>query len=598
MKLRELLQQMQAVQKKIGSSEVYICGGTPRDRYLGHLENIEDIDVTTGDKSIEYLASEFGIQLAKKYNVTRKTHPDGHSSIFIGSFKMDFSSNFNVPGIDAMLAQRGIARPTEMQKEMFSRDFTCNSLLLSLDLKSLVDPTHHGFQDIKNRKIVTCLDPSITLTNNKNRVIRAVYLAAKLDFDIDQKIIDYVLKNPQAIQIATAKGMVEKLHKAFSFDPDKAAFYLSKMNAWNKIPIIEAAKPYYEKSQLGKVAYFQGGGGVNEPTPKEKKYKSDPAIVNQVRFKEPFYHNYDIYEIPGFEHIGPGAGWHSLQNYKSVQEFLNARRERLKPKYVADDSWQLDNGKIVKKNPVQARVILLSQMVKVADDENDGPNFDYGDGAYTAMSEGKKMKTITDAPHKSPGAFFADDNEDHMLPPKEHGTSIYNWKNSPYQGIPGKKKKDVNHIDFPVDEQFREFPIAFNEETIEEPRMLGPAEPSGENPYIPSAINLGDEKAYPYSAEIGGDQVYPLPDFEGKLINELDFGRDHSEEASEPDSISEDKLKKLTEKYLSPESGHGQFGLPDGVDLPDEDVGDPNDINPDYGTVGPESLMYEDKWNI
>jgi hypothetical protein len=61
---------------------------------------------------------------------------------------------------------------------------------------------------------------------------------------------------------------------------------------------------------LNKNGYFQGGGGVNQPEPKKKKYKSDPAIVVQPRFKEPFYRNYDLYNTPG-EH-SPGAGWHDM----------------------------------------------------------------------------------------------------------------------------------------------------------------------------------------------------------------------------------------------------------------------------------------------
>ena len=84
---------------------------------------------------------------------------------------MDFSSNFNAPNIESLLVNKGIAKPTEMQKEMFSRDFTCNALLLSLDLKDLIDPTHQGFKDIKERMIKTCLPPEVTLTTNKNRVV-------------------------------------------------------------------------------------------------------------------------------------------------------------------------------------------------------------------------------------------------------------------------------------------------------------------------------------------------------------------------------------------------------------------------------------------
>lgn len=242
---------MKEVQEKIGSSEPYLCGGTPRDRYLKHLENISDIDITTGDSTVDYLSQEFAIALRRKYNVERKTMPDGHSSIFIGNLKLDFSSNFNVPNIDAILKNIGIQNPTDMQKEMYSRDFTCNALLLSLDLNNVIDPINKGFKDIDKKIIKTCLSPEITLTSNRNRVIRAIYLAAKLDFNIDNSIINYVKQNPSSIKISTEKVMSEKLNDAFSKDPDKSSFYLTQMNLWNYIPITEIVYPYYLKSVKG-----------------------------------------------------------------------------------------------------------------------------------------------------------------------------------------------------------------------------------------------------------------------------------------------------------------------------------------------------------
>ena len=137
MKLHELLQAMIVVQKEIGTTTPYICGGTPRDKYLNKLEKIADIDITTGDNTIEYLSQQFAIELKKKYNLIRKTMSDGHSSIFIGNIKLDFSSNFIVPVIDKILNKQGINNPSNMQKELFSRDFTCNALLLSFDLSIL-----------------------------------------------------------------------------------------------------------------------------------------------------------------------------------------------------------------------------------------------------------------------------------------------------------------------------------------------------------------------------------------------------------------------------------------------------------------------------
>ena len=663
MQLRELLQELKKVQVQIGASQPYICGGTPRDKHMGKLENISDLDICTGDKTVDYLSQEFAIDLKKRFNVTRKTMDDGHSTLFIGSLKMDFSSNFMVHNIDHILQEMGVT-PTNMLREMYSRDFTCNSLLMTLDLKHIMDPTRKGFQDIADKKIRTCLSPEITLTSNRNRVIRAIYLACKLGFEVDDSIVDYVRKNPQTVKISTEKVTIEKLNDAFKKNPEKAVHYINAMHLWDYIPITEPMRPFYEKAVAVpyKKAYFQGGGGVNEPTPGKKKYPSDPALVAQPRFKEPFYRNYDLYTIPGMEHIGPGTGWHGLQNYKSVKEFLDARRERLKPRYVADDSWQLDDGSRVKKNPDRkARMAIFERIMKQAADENDGPNFDYGDGAYTAMSEGKKMKDITDAPHKSPGAFFADDNDDNMMGPKEHGTSIYDAKNSIYQGtpkspvdknkdddndlgygfyenlekyksvgdfikhtplgydhgakIPSEKerskhhiqKADDNDIDFPIDDMVnRQDQMIYPEEDeYNIRRMKGDKNtfPSEGSPLDPGELNISLT-----TPQISGEHTYlPDPDFEGKPDNgsQLDFGRDYTEETLPGRQFdfadSNDKrmdLDDLESKYLE-STETGLFGLPDGVDPEGHDGVETEQFEQPYDTVSDiGTQIYDDKWNI
>ncbi len=395
MKLRELLSKLKEVQEAIGTSNPMICGGTPRDKYMGHLENISDLDITTGDKTVDYLSQEFAIELKKNYNIVRKTMEDGHSTIFIGNLKIDFSSNFNSPNIEKILINKGIKKPTNMQKEMFSRDFTCNSLLLTLDLKHILDPTHQGFKDLKEKKIKTCLSPEITLTSNRNRVIRAIYLAAKLDFDIDSSIINYVRQNPEAIKISTEKSLTEKLNEAFKYDADKASFLISKMNLWNYIPITEAAYPYYIKIKgINKSGYYQG---TEEPTPGKKKYKSDPAIVVQPRFKEFLPHNYDLYETEGVDgpvKHGPGAGWHHMEKYKSIKEFIEAKRKRNKGKYKAEDSWIQDDGSHTKsptKKKANFRMKLLQELVKKAIDFTVD---EYMDPTITVGDDGNPIQSV------------------------------------------------------------------------------------------------------------------------------------------------------------------------------------------------------------
>ena len=208
-----------------------------------------------------------------------------------------------------------------------------------------------------------------------------------------------------------------------------------------------------------KKAYFQG---TEEPSPKKKKYKSEPAPVVQPRFKEPFFRNYDLYDTPG-EH-GPGSGYHHMLEFKSVKDFLNNRRKKTKGKYKA------------KK---QARSILLNRLIKVA-------------------------------------------------------------------------------IDFPIDDQ------------------------------ISSPI-LVDSGAYSDSVPIGGqlDEYLTLPDFEGKSVDQLDFGRDYTEDEQVDKDLDFDDF---IEKYLNP-AEPSLYGLPDGISPP-EDLDAPSDENPQYGTTDSGSTIY------
>ena len=242
----------------------------------------------------------------------------------------------------------------------------------------------------------------------------------------------------------------------------------------------------------------------------------------------------------------------------------------------------------------------LKLLLKIA-----GPNFDYGHGAYDAMNDGKKMKSITDFKRSGPSVLSADDN-DHIMGPKEQGTSIYNWRNSPYQGTPGakNKKKDNNNIDFPLDTQLEDqaegWPILGDSESFEKPIALGPAI-NADDSIMPGEVGFGDFESYPYSAQIGG-QGFPTPqnDQDNKSPDQLDFGRDYVEPSYEDrPPPSKDVVKKLQEKYLTP-AETDLFGLPDGID-PNSDLDADQTINSEntqYQMPDEGRQMYEDKWNI
>lgn len=247
MKIKKILLILQEIAKRHNISEPFITGGTPRDKLLGKLESIEDLDVTTGDDTIHTLAKEFG-RVLESIGAAYKVLGDGHAQVTIGPMKVDFSSNYRSPQIDLRLKKVGIKDPSEMDMELYSRDFTVNALLLSLDLKTIKDPTGMGVDDLERRVIRTILPVEVTLKDNTRRVVRVLYLAAKLGFDVHPEIIEWVRANPSIISDdVKPKYLSDTLQKAVDHDVEKTASLITQMRLWKYVPMLPALIPYLQK---------------------------------------------------------------------------------------------------------------------------------------------------------------------------------------------------------------------------------------------------------------------------------------------------------------------------------------------------------------
>lgn len=246
MTLTELLKLIEATAQKLKISTPFICGGTPRDKVLGRASLINDLDLTTGDEGSHKLALALSQALPNSYYQRME---DGHAQITTDNLKLDFSSNFRVPGIEEFLQKSGIAHPSEMQMELYSRDFTCNALLMSLDLKTVFDPTGLGTKDIKNKLIRTCLPAKLTLGVDNKRIVRVLYLAAKLGFEVDSEISDWIKANPSVIANVKPQYLVKKLHRAFEFNEDRTAQLITEWDLWKHLPTTPWTLPYLSRPE-------------------------------------------------------------------------------------------------------------------------------------------------------------------------------------------------------------------------------------------------------------------------------------------------------------------------------------------------------------
>jgi tRNA nucleotidyltransferase/poly(A) polymerase len=243
MKLSELLLAIERVTNDRGISKPFIVGGLARDKLMKRVKDINDVDITTGDETIHYLSRHIGNAITGP-NVSYRVMDDGHARIKIGGFKLDFSSNFILPGIDTILAQAGIRNPTDMLKELYSRDFTCNTALMDLSISKIIDPTGLAIEDINDKVIKTCLNPALTLGYDNKRIVRVLYLAGKLGFDVDSKIKEWIIRNPQLIANVAPDYTAKKILKGMKYNPDIVVSLVRELGIAPYLPLIPELTPH------------------------------------------------------------------------------------------------------------------------------------------------------------------------------------------------------------------------------------------------------------------------------------------------------------------------------------------------------------------
>ena len=175
----------------------YIVGGLPRDKAFGIPSKVQDIDITTGNKdslALSLLANE------KWSGAPFKTYDDGHGTLFFDNVKVDFSNNYNFPKVEDELKKNNI-KPTDMKKELYSRDFTVNTLLQPLDLdKDPIDLTGKAMSDVENKILRTPVNPNLTIGYDVRRILRAMKLILKLNLTMDKELEAAIIKFRRGIK--------------------------------------------------------------------------------------------------------------------------------------------------------------------------------------------------------------------------------------------------------------------------------------------------------------------------------------------------------------------------------------------------------------
>jgi tRNA nucleotidyltransferase/poly(A) polymerase len=213
--LEELLQILAVTAKEQGTATPYIVGGVPRNIVLDQLDEIKDIDITTGDSDVNVLAEAFALKLKKSLRTTGK-----HKSLIYGGVSFDFSTNFVYGNIEELVKEHNVKNPNDLTQETYSRDFTTNTLLLDLDLKSITDITGHGRLDTLN-KILRCpVDCSTSFAHDPKRMLRAFHMRASYGFRLSDEVKDAIMKNASLLKTIKPQYSSQMLNNIARKNPD------------------------------------------------------------------------------------------------------------------------------------------------------------------------------------------------------------------------------------------------------------------------------------------------------------------------------------------------------------------------------------------
>ncbi len=98
------------------------------------------------------------------------------------------------------------------EEDAFRRDFTVNALFYDIATFSVIDYVG-GLKDLEAGLIRSIGEPGIRFLEDPVRMLRAVALAARLDFKIEQPILDAIGKHRAEIRQAAPPRMLEELYK-------------------------------------------------------------------------------------------------------------------------------------------------------------------------------------------------------------------------------------------------------------------------------------------------------------------------------------------------------------------------------------------------
>lgn len=186
-------------------AELYLVGGSVRDALLGR--DVEDFDFATSARPDEVARilepwADVVYQVGARFG-TVAARRDGRT-VEVTTFRNEVYRNDS--------RKPCVSYSDEIETDLSRRDFTVNSIALSLPDLEAVDP-YGGLADLATKTLRTPLDPHVSFGDDPLRMLRLFRFHATLGFTPDLDAVEAVRAMANRLEIVSAERIRDELSK-------------------------------------------------------------------------------------------------------------------------------------------------------------------------------------------------------------------------------------------------------------------------------------------------------------------------------------------------------------------------------------------------
>src|SRR5438105_368522 len=200
----------------------YLVGGSVRDLLLGRRPKDFDIGTSAHPYQVKKLFRNCWI-IGRRFRLAHVKF--GQKVIEVATFRRQVQPGEEViqdgvpspehqaaaPDADAHLLHRDNTFGTP-EEDAFRRDFTINALFYDIATFSVIDYVG-GLDDLRAGLVRAIGDPEVRLREDPVRMLRAVALAARLDFTIDAPVLEAIRRHRHEIAKSSPPRLLEEYYK-------------------------------------------------------------------------------------------------------------------------------------------------------------------------------------------------------------------------------------------------------------------------------------------------------------------------------------------------------------------------------------------------